>query len=142
MTTSTHTNDPVATEVIDAIRRRVRSGPRRTSAGFPLFRGVLAELTGWSTVDGFPNWEERAVTIVVWCPFCGRLHRHGWTLANDGRVVSHRGSHCNNDSPLLATGYHISTLRTCDPGYSAHIARPGTITVRRCPRPAHLEATA
>ena len=50
--------------------------------------------------------------VAVWCPYCRRLHLHGWdtTAHNRGRA-EHRVAHCCNDaSPFRADGYWIGLL--------------------------------
>jgi len=52
--------------------------------------------------------------IVVWCPFCGVFHIHGWPV-NSSMEKNHRVAHCFPKyidhqeilSPLDETGYYI-----------------------------------
>lgn len=52
--------------------------------------------------------------IVVWCPFCQALHRHGFLpseikRAQYRRYGFHKTAHClgNPDSPFRETGYFV-----------------------------------
>lgn len=95
----------------------------------PLLRGVLVELFRWRNDPRRPGWQRRMTQLAVWCPFCRRVHLHGWDPANDGRHAEHRVAHCVN-GPFTETGYYISTLRKTDPGYEAHVTPPGQEHVR------------
>ena len=100
----------------------------------PLLRGVLTELFAWQDDRDCPGYQRRYAQLAVWCPFCRDLHFHGWDPAYDGRHAEHRVAHCHDDaSPFQRTGYFISVLRRCDPGFSAHVAIPGREIVRPIP---------
>lgn len=43
--------------------------------------------------------------IAVWCPYCARLHQHGWTAGNI--TPEHRIAHCDDGSPFRFGGYWI-----------------------------------
>jgi hypothetical protein len=95
----------------------------------PLLRGALIDLGPWRPVPGHPDLEHRTATIAVWCPHCRRHHTHGWDPADNGSVAEHRVAHCI-DGPFRDSGYYISPLRRCDPGYLAHVIPPGRPIVR------------
>jgi hypothetical protein len=100
----------------------------------PLLRGVLTELFPWRDDLDRPGYQRQDAQLAVWCPWCRAWHYHGWDPANDGRHAEHRSAHCHDeDSPFHKTGYHISVLRRCDPGYSAHVVTPGCEIVRPIP---------
>jgi hypothetical protein len=46
--------------------------------------------------------------VAVWCPYCKRHHFHGWDHDAADNDASHRGAHCDNDSPFKAGGYYIT----------------------------------
>jgi hypothetical protein len=73
---------------------RRRSLPR----GTPL-------LVGRVRVEGF---RPPVLLLEVWCPWCKRLHVHGWS-GDDRRAdhVEHRVAHCLDGSPLQGQGYYV-----------------------------------
>ncbi len=100
----------------------------------PLLRGVLTELFAWQDDPDCPGYQRRYCQIAVWCPFCREFHHHGWNPAYDGRHAEHRVAHCHSDdSPFNGTGYFITVLRRCDPGFAAHVVVPGREIIRAIP---------
>jgi hypothetical protein len=100
----------------------------------PLLRGVLTAAFPWSDDPDHPGFQRQTCQLAVWCPFCRDWHYHGWDPAYDGRHATHRVAHCHSkDSPFHATGYYISVLRLCDPGYGSHVVRPGRLVTRPIP---------
>jgi len=65
----------------------------------PLLRGFLS-------ADG--------LTIRVWCPFCEKMHFHGWPDGRRKRKPENRSNHCPPGSPFDATGYRIAPWRPED----------------------------
>jgi hypothetical protein len=57
---------------------------------------------------------------------------HGWNPKHDGRRVERRAAHCPSGM-FFRSGYFVSVLRKTDPGYSAHVVRPGKAIVRSTP---------
>jgi hypothetical protein len=128
MATGTTTTDTIPTILPTTSTSPCARGKR------PLLRGTLIALGRWLDCTDRQGMQVRYATIAVWCPWCGRWHYHGWDPAEDGRHASHRGAHCHNPASLFAeTGYYISTLRKCDPGYSEHVTVPGRAVLRRKP---------
>lgn len=106
----------------------------RNKACRPLLRGVLTELFPWRDDPDEPGWQRQTCQLAVWCPWCRAFHWHGWDPAYDGRHAEHRVAHCHDEaSPFQRTGYYISVLRRCDPGFSAHVTIPGREIVRQIP---------
>ena len=71
-----------------------RSLPR----GLPL-------LVGRVRVEGF---RPPIMQLDVWCPYCKRVHVHGWS-PEDRRAdhAEHRVAHCLDGSPLQEGGYYV-----------------------------------
>jgi len=118
--------------VPDAVRpivKWIQNRPMRRAAAKtkPLLRGTLIDLDGWWPFPDFPDWEFREANLAVWCPHCATFHYHGWDTWDDGAVVEHRESDSNDSAE---SGYYVSVWRQSDPGYSAHIVKPGTIILR------------
>lgn len=98
----------------------------------PILRGVLIELLPWRDDPDVPGQQRRHAQLACYCPGCGRVHLHGWNPQYDGRHVESRVPHCPH-GPFLQSGYLVSVLRRSDPGYSAHVVRPGKAIVRTKP---------
>jgi hypothetical protein len=91
----------------------------------PVLRGTLiAVFRTWWRGPG-EDVEHKECRLAVYCPWCDRLHYHGWDPRNDGHVLQHRAAHCDKESPLSGNGYWISTIRRSEPGYAAHVVCPG-----------------
>jgi len=56
------------------------------------------------TLLGFVTGEKQ---VKVWCPYCEEYHIHGYTPQKDAQNMGHRVAHCDPNSPLWKTGYHI-----------------------------------
>jgi len=98
----------------------------------PILRGVLVELLPWRDDPDRPGQQRRYAQLAVHCPWCDRVHLHGWNPKHDGRHVESRYPHCPH-GPFLESGYLVSVLRKKDPGYCCHVVRPGRAIVRTTP---------
>ena len=106
----------------------------------PLLRGLRIGPGWWANDPDEPDQQRLYLQIAVWCPFCAKMHCHGWDPALNGRHAEHRVAHCHNPESLFdKTGYFISPLRQSDAGYEQHVRRPGIVVQR--PRVKRREAT-
>ena len=72
----------------------------KPDAGVPVLRG-------WLTKDG--------TQIVVFCPYCNRMHFHGWPSGTPRRALEHRVAHCTTrQSALYEGGYYVALFRKKD----------------------------
>ena len=102
-------------------------------AKLPVLRGTIYALSPWRDDPKRPGYQYRSAQIAVWCPYCCRMHFHGWDMRDNGRVLSHRAAHCREGSPLRDTGYYIAVWRVSDTEHKAHVAPPGKEITRKIP---------
>ncbi len=87
-----------------ARRNKIPVRVRAVPPDIPVLVGVVERVLGQR---GRPD----VVQLVVYCPYCRRLHEHGWGDTGDHtRVdyVEHRHAHCGDRSPLREKGYYIA----------------------------------
>lgn len=69
---------------------------------------VIPILRGRTEFAGVDN----VMIIRVYCPYCDRLHTHGWPDHHTNpRHKEHRTAHCPPGSPFKETGYYIALHR-------------------------------
>jgi hypothetical protein len=80
------------------------------------------------------------LVIAVWCPWCKRLHEHGWPNPPfRGDVVTHRVAHCG-DGPLADAGGYFIGLDPAAQEHNREVARQAAAALAR--HLARLEADA
>lgn len=123
-------NDPEYKQHAEGQPASVVRIARRKPISLGLLIGTIVKLRDeWLPSPGNPGFECRDGVLEVWCPRCWRFHTHSWDMGDDHRVGKLKRAHCDSREPLI--DYYVSVLAPGDPGYKAHVSRPG----RRVERP-------
>jgi len=95
----------------------------------PLALAKIVGLGSWFRHPDRPGWERREARIELACPYCGELHRHGWTLGGAHTRTETRLAHCQ-----LPAGEPRPQYRVALDLAARHVVDPGQPILRRCRR--------
>src|SRR5688500_9855071 len=107
-----HSNPKAST--INATAGDTPAVPVSANNELPIVIGVLqCDPLMWNRDSGDSTQEHGDVYIKIECPFCGRKHRHGWSMI--GPRIEQRVAHCS-----IGSRYYIRPAWPGELGFDLH----------------------